>query len=88
MFRDKNKSLTIKGTMKCLRNLDDVYISLHVMYNVYNKSFIQTLFFCNPNGYSGPSTVEFQFSCTACQAVDTQFFFRVETEAVGVSNCV
>jgi hypothetical protein len=38
------------------------------------------LFFCNPDGYSGP--VEFQFGCTACQASESQFFFRVETEIV------
>jgi hypothetical protein len=40
------------------------------------------LFFCNPDGYFGPNSVRFQFGCTVCQASESKFFFRVETEAV------
>ena len=46
-------------------------------------SFLQEVFFCDPNGYNGVDTVEFQFGCTSCPGADTPFFFRIDLQALG-----
>lgn len=43
----------------------------------------QVLYFCNPDGYTGTSTITFRFGCTSCPAAETQFFFKIDLQTLG-----
>ena len=45
---------------------------------------MQVIYYCNPDGYTGVDTVEFQLDCDgSCPAAELTFYFRVDLQSLG-----